>query len=643
MATETHNGPQQIRTRRNRRSPWLSLLEGGPGAVAIPVVGLVLLLIYPILGAPSFIVYQISLIAGLAMTVAGLNLSWGYAGEVQFGQVAIFALGAYLSAALAIRGIVTDLALLMLICGAAAFVLGGAMALPSLRVSGWGLAVLSFFLVVALPDITQILGKYTGGLAGLPGIPIPVIFGQQLGANGLYEVAVVAAAIWIVLYRNLVTSRYGAIFRILGESTVLACSLGFSPRRLKATANALGAVPAGVAGCLYGFITSYISPDSFGLSLSIAIVAAAVLGGTQSVYGAIFGATLIQLLPVTVLSGAQQFETVVYGVFLVCAAILLRDGVAGLGRDAANALARQLGGLRRTQVLARGRRARQHTSLSVASHKPKAASKPVTLAIEGVSKHFGGVKALSAVSLTARPGEVTALIGANGSGKTTLLNVVGGYVRPDDGEVKLDDLCLSGLSPHAVARSGVGRTFQTPSMPRGVSVLDVVASGRYAGAGCGITASAFRLPKYWRVSRDDYVRASETLDRIGLGAVAEAEASAVPLATRRMIEVARAMCGDLTVILLDEPAAGLSESEVKLLGGILRELSEQNLAIVLIEHNFEFVRSISDSVYVLESGTLLAAGTPSEISSDRRVIESYMGSTHAGDDSNQQREATPQP
>lgn len=255
-----------------------------------------LLLAYPALSSSAYWIEEIPLIAVLALVVSGVNLSFGYAGELQLGQVFMFALGAYLSMVLAVHGF-TDIAALMLIGGSAAVLVGVVVAVPSLRIGGWSLALASFFLVVTIPDLVSIFSKYTGGLNGLIDIPTPTLLGHSLGPSGLYEVTIVALLFWFACYRNLVTSRYGVVFRTLRESPVLTRSLGFSPLRLKTTVYALGAFPAGVAGCLYGFIFLVLEPSSFGLTLGIGIVAASVLGGVESVYGIAIGATILQLGP----------------------------------------------------------------------------------------------------------------------------------------------------------------------------------------------------------------------------------------------------------------------------------------------------------------------------------------------------------
>ena len=598
------------------------LLVGGNGAFVFPGLVGVLVLLYPVLSGDNlYWMREISLIAVLTLVVSGVNLSFGYAGELQFGQVFMFALGAYLGGVLAIH-VVRDIVVLMLLAAGAAALTGVLIAIPALRIGGWSLAMASFFLVITIPDLLSLVPGYTGGLNGLIGIPTATFGGHGLADKGLFYATVAGTIVWLALYRNLVTSRYGTVFRILRESPVLAGSIGFSPRQLKVLAYGAGALPAGVAGCLSGFINFVISPQSFGLTLAIGIIAASVLGGIESIYGAVVGAAILQIGPEKSLSFAQ-YAPVGYGVFLVVAAILFRGGLGELGQKTSGRLSRRL----------LGDAAPAAPAAAAAPGGPDAS--PLQLKLEqrqadilhvtGVSKSFGGVAALDAVSLTAEPGKVTGLIGSNGSGKTTLLNVICGYTKADIGEIAFGDLRLAAGAPHRIARLGVARTFQTPSIPRGVSVADVVASGRFVLDRCGVLPSVLRLPRYWAARRADRREALRLLEFVGLAHLADEEAVSLSLGTRRLVEVARALASKPRLVLLDEPASGLSDEEVELLGRVIRAAADAGATVVLIEHNFRFVGSVSDVVHVLHVGGLIASGTATEVANDPRVVESYLG------------------
>jgi branched-chain amino acid transport system permease protein len=611
--------------RPSGRERVAELITGGRGSLGIPVAVAFVLVFLPELGGSAYWIHQLEIIAIYTLVVSGLNLSFGFAGEVQFGQVLMFAIGAYIAGALGNRG-VSDIVLLMLIGGVAAVAIAVVIALPALRIGGWSLAMTSFFLVITIPELTQILQKYTGGETGVS-IPIPQLFGTELGNNGFYRLVVIVAILWLALYRNLVTSRYGVIFRLLRESPVLASSLGFSTMRLKVLAYGLGALPAGIAGCLFAFEIEYLAPSTFGLALAIGFVAASVLGGTESVYGAAVGAAIFQLGPNASLS-FQEYAPVAYGVFLIVAAISFPRGLSGLGRMLAKLLSRRIAPEQAALAGATG-------ALAGTEHPVDARPETVPrrqggrLVVSNVSKAFGGVKAAHGVSLSAEPGQVTALVGSNGSGKTTLLNLISGYTKADSGEIKLGERTLTGLPPHKVARLGVGRTFQTPSVPRGLTVLEVVAAGHYCEESVGALASMLRLPKYRRARRADREAALLALEEVGLAHLAGEEAATLSLGTRRLLEVARAICGHAELILLDEPASGLSETDVEVLGEVIRAAADAGTTVVLIEHNFRFIVGISDAVHVLHAGALIASGDAKSIGHDPGVIESYLGSQAA--------------
>jgi branched-chain amino acid transport system permease protein len=641
MPVATDRKPRTSAGASGWRRRLAEFLVGRRLPLLVPCILAAALILFPDWSGNGYWMSEIPLILCLALVVSGVNLSFGYAGELQLGQVFMFAVGAYVPMILAVRGVTSDVVLLMLIGGVLALLVGVVVAVPSLRIGGWSLAMASFFLVITIPSLTSIFIKYTGGLNGLSGIPNPTLFGSNLSANGLFEVTAVVTVLWFACYRNLVTSRYGIVFRILRESPVLTKSLGFSTFRLKTSLYALGALPAGIAGCLYGFLTLVLEPSTYGLTLGIGIVAASLFGGVESVYGVFFGAAILQLGPEKSASFAS-YAPVVYGGFLIVAAIFLRGGMSRLGKLALSRVAHVLDpelaqragpvGQRKVESGLRSHLVGRSDASAEVADKTAALSQieGKRLEIKEVEMSFGGVRALKGVSLSAEPGEVTALIGSNGSGKTSLLNVICGYTVPQSGSVSLEGKELVRLKPHQIARLGIGRTFQTPTIPRGVCVRDAVASGRYANDHVSFLAAIFRLPRFWRAQRDDKREAMALLDLVGLRDVADVEATSLPLGRRRLVEVVRALCAEPGVVLLDEPASGLNEEEVDRLAHVVTHLKDAGATVVVIEHNFRFISRISQTVHVLHLGELIASGTADEVAEDRQVIESYLGHASAG-------------
>lgn len=580
-------------------------------AVPAQLVLLVVVLALPWLDVDGGFIRYVMLVLLIAMLTSGFNLGFGYTGELALSQPFMYALGAYVTGFLAKQGadmVVSLVAVVVVVAIAAAII-----AVPSVRLSGWGLAIASLFLVIVLPDVINLLAPFTGGYIGLVGIPEPVLFGQELDQTGFYVVLVVAVAVWFACMRNLVVSRHGNALRTLRESPVLAQSLGIDVRRLKTKVFVVGSLPAGVAGCLYAYLDRFISPETFTVDLVFAVIAASIIGGSETVFGAIVGAAIIQYA-----SGSESFadyRLVVYGALLVVGAVFaitVRPRLVELVRS-------------------RSPRARRTASAEPAAVAGGTAPRLAPIAggrlqVTGVSKQFGGVRALDEVSLVAEPGRVTALIGANGSGKTTLLNAISGFHRVDGGTITLDtdELAVLG-SPHRIARKGVARTFQTPLMPQSVTTGQAISAARYSLARNGFLSSMVRWPSHRRTERGDLTAAHQELGLLNLGTVTDVRASTLSLGTRRLVEVGRALARQPRLILLDEPASGLERGEVADLATVIGELRRSGATVVIVEHNFEMVCDIADMIYVLDNGRVLAAGPPAEIVENDDVVRNYLG------------------
>ena len=555
----------------------------------------------------------ITLIAILALTVSGLNLTLGYAGELALNQVAVYAGGAYMTGYVAIN-ITGDLLVCLALSITIALVLGFVTGLPGLRLGGWTLAITSFFMVILVPSVINIFGDTLGGLAGLNGIPLPTLFGRELDPNAFYVVVVLIAAGWFVCFRNLVLSLRGSGLLVLKESPVLAAAVGTPPHRTKLTVYVLSAMPAGIAGCFIAFLDSYLAPVSFGLPLVIVVLAASILGGPKSVFGALIGAAIMQIGPMRA-TAFDEYAEVAYGAFLVLGGLVLRNGIAGLARG--------LFGWARSRF-------RKPDDLRVV---PKRTEDTVdfptvdgrTLVIDGVSKRFGGNVAVDDVSVEAQPGEVTALIGPNGSGKTTLMNLVSGYYRLDNGSIQLGGETISGRPAFKVARAGVGRTFQTPIVPDGINVEETIMTGRLSQRRTSLLSTILRLPAFWRADKDNRATSRQIMEALGLDHLASTPAADLALGTRRMLELGRAVAAGSSLVLLDEVASGLDEDDIQGLVDVVRKLRDAGVTVVLVEHNFSLVRAIADHVVVLAEGRVLAQGAADDVANDPEVMRTYLG------------------
>ncbi|MGJ3509302.1 branched-chain amino acid ABC transporter ATP-binding protein/permease [Enemella sp. A6] len=572
-----------------------------------PLLAALLLVAVPYIGLDYSTTRQLQLALILSLVVGGLNLSHGYAGELALGQAAMYAAGAY-TAGLASKAGVTDLFLQLLIGGAAAMLVGLMTGIPGLRLGGWSLAMTSFFLVLVLPDVIAIFNEETGGREGLSGIAPPTLAGVLLDNTGFYLMIVLVVVLWFAFMRNIVTSRRGVALRVLRQSPVLASSLGISVFGTKLSAYALGAIPAGLAGVLFANLDLYISPEAFGFLLATTVLAASMLGGSTSIYGAVVGAAILQSIA-SRSTEFQSFALVFTGALLILGGVLLRGGIARLARTMVRRLDRAAGlGV---------------TPVQTGGGLPDTPGRE--LVVDNVSKAFGGNRALQSVSFTAPPGKVTALIGPNGSGKTTLLNVVCGFYRNDDGTITLDQQRIDRMRSHQVARAGIARTFQTPNIPEGITVTEAVAAGRFIPHRVGLLATALRLPQFLRARRDDLRITHAVLDMVGLLGLRDQEAVSLPLGRRRLLEVARALIAEPGVLLLDECASGLDEHEIERLAELIRRIRDAGGTVLLVEHNFRLVLDLADDIVVLAQGKVIAQGPPEQIEHDPEVARQYLG------------------
>lgn len=576
----------------------------------------------PWMGLNPYWVREIILVIILALVVSGLNTSLGYAGELAVSQVALYAVGAYVAGYLAVQHGVSDIALCLLAAIGAVVLVGLLSGVPGLRLGGWSLAMVSFFLVLIVPNALDLLRAQTGGAEGLPGIPVPTFAGLHLYGRDFYIFVVVVAGLWFALLRNLIRSPHGDAFLVLKQSPILASSMGISVYRLKLFAYVVGAIPAGVAGVIFAFLSQYISPSSFSLSFAFTILTASIVGGSQSVYGALFGAAVLQLGAVRIQS-FQNWSLIVYGAFLVLSGVLFSQGVVGLVQIASARLPEGI----RAFISPRG----PQPEMEERSWSELPELHGECLEVEGISKAFGGVDALDDVTIDAQPGQVTALIGPNGSGKTTLLNLICGFYRPSRGMIHLGRRRIDALTPHRTARAGVARTFQTPLTPQGMSTRAFVAAGAYVTRQAGVIPAVLRLPGFRRRVVELNSEAQRILTLLGIGDQADADVNALPLGTRRLAEVARCLTAEPGVFLFDEVGSGLDEGDLNRLEAAIGMIRRAGGTVILVEHNFPLVLKLADRIHVLSKGTLLASGTPHEIQNDQRVLEEYTGTRTSGE------------
>ncbi|WP_264050812.1 branched-chain amino acid ABC transporter ATP-binding protein/permease [Methylobacterium flocculans] len=536
--------------------------------------------------------FVIALVALTTVAGTGLNILLGLTGLISFGHAGFYAVGAYASAILTGAGLSFWLALP--VAGLLSGLVGAALAVPAMRVKGPYLAMVTIAFGFIIEHALIEGGALTGGQNGLVVTAGPSLFGYALVERDLAILAVLGAGASLYGFHRLAQSRLGRAMRAVRDADVAAASLGFDPVRVKTLAFALSAALTGLAGAVLPPLMLFIAPSSFPFSQSILFVLSVVVGGAGTVLGPLLGALVTVLLPET-LAGLAEYRLLFFGLATLVVLWLVPSGLVG-------SLARLLP--RRP-----GAAPRPATDLSVLLGQRGGEA----LVVEGIGISFGGIRAAEGVSVRAEAGAVTTLIGPNGAGKTTVLNMVSGFYRPQAGAIRLGDRNLAGAPAHVIARAGIARTYQTTRLFGSLSVLDNVALAIAPG----------RLGRRSGVA--DPAAAAALLAFVGYDGDGDRPASELPHVDRRLVEIARALAGRPRVLLLDEPAAGLTRADTDRLSGLLRRIAGQGIAVVLVEHDMPLVMGVSDHILVMDAGRPIAQGAPAAIRRDPAVIRAYLG------------------
>ncbi len=592
---------------------------------------LLLVLAWPFL--PDFTVVLLCYIGLYALVTSGLVMLTGVGGMTSFGQAAFVGVGSYATAwvctapapVVALGGVFGPaflpwfgLALGMLLTAAIAWALGAI----TVKLSGhylplgtiaWGLSL--FYLFGNM--------QFLGGQTGISSLPALSIFGWSLAsprALGVLIWAVLLLALWLL--SNLLDSREGRAIRALKGGRVMAESMGVDTAHYRLKLFVLAALLAAVSGWLYAHLQRFVNPTPFNINIGIEYLFMAVLGGAGHLWGAVLGAAAITLLKEklqdvlpALLGTSGNFEVVVFGVLMVLVLQRFADGlwpklarlVSPWLRPAPEPTTTEAGALASRTLPTRG---------------------SVLLSATALTKRFGGLLANNDVTMDVRAGEVHALIGPNGAGKSTFFNMISGVDDPTEGEVRLMDQPMQGQPSRIFAARGVGRTFQHVRLLGERSVVENVAVGAHRRAKRGWVASMLRLDRAEEVAL--LAEARRQIERCGLAEYADTPAASLALGQQRIVEIARALAGQPAVLLLDEPAAGLRHLEKRALAELLRQLREEGLGILVVEHDMEFVMNLADRITVLEFGSVIAAGSPAQVQANPRVLEAYLGGVDDG-------------
>ncbi len=580
-------------------------------------LAIVLLYLFPIFikgsSNPGFYLQVVSVAVCSAILTISLNICMGYGGLLSLMHTGMQMAGGYAVAILAVKqGWNGWLALVAAAAVGAVFAI--LVILISLRATYLYFGMITLAINLIAMEAVRHGGELTGGYNGLFGVFAPGIPSGIMSAEGFYRVMITILILAYIVQRNLIFSGFGRNTMALRESAETATALGISPSIHRIKVFGVSGALAGLAGGLLSIQIGYAIADIGDLNNGLIFFVGIFLGGIGTLAGPVLGVALVATIDFMI-RGTGQYRTLVLGSILLLTMIVLPRGIVGTYR------ASRYGSPRSREVLP-GEADNYHLDIAVKN----VAKGEVLLEANDVVKHFGGVHAVDGISVQFKAGEIHGIIGPNGSGKSTLISALTRYHELTSGSVTLLGV-EADKKAFKVARAGVTRVFQIPHLFERVSVLDNVLTGMYRRDKYSIFDAIFRTPRYLKANSRSVAEAKALLSLAGMLGMEEIAAGSISHGQKRLLEVIRAVATEPKILILDEPATGLTQDELNSLKSLIRTLAAGGMCIVLIEHNVAFLMDLADIVTVIQSGKVIAEGTPQAVQKDEKVLEAYLGNT----------------
>jgi branched-chain amino acid transport system permease protein len=577
------------------------------------LVGVIIL--FPLV-SPSYFVTRLGVVLSInAILIIGMVLLLRYMGLFSMGQSAFFLIGAYGSAILTVQAHVNPW-LAMALAAIATVIAAYLFSAPFLKLRAIFLGIATLGFAQVMWHLSKNLNNLTGGVAGMPDIPYLSIGSYMLNKDWqIFYVCGVFLIFFSFIADNVGRTRLGRAYKAIFANETAAQAAGIDVQRNMRNVFCFAALLASISGSLLAHFITFISPESFSPESSLTYMIIAIIAGANIWAGLL--ATIVLMGSSEASRSMQDVGAGVYALLLIVTFFVFPDGLSA---------ALFKGGKAARRMAASHRRRNEEDAANgvVEAEKTKLSDGKI-LEVSGVSMMYGGTTALLQVSFDVNYGQIVGIIGPNGAGKTTLLNVINGYLTPVDGSVKFRNVNATHKAPHQMAQLGAGRTFQLINLFKGMTVIENVMVGGHLKGKAGIFESGLWFKRARREETAIWNSAVRSLEVVGLMGRAYDIVDSLSFGEQRLGELARALCMEPELLFLDEPAAGLNTAEAEKLGGTLRRIRDQGIAIVLVEHNMSLVMSVSNMVCVLDFGRLIASGTPEYVCSHEEVIRAYLG------------------